>query len=505
MTTEQHTHANSPVIHITGLGPGDLSGLSVGVYKMLTRAERLYVRTEKHPAAEELKQEGVSFHGFDNLYEQHDTFEEVYEAIVDELLRAAGRYKEIYYAVPGHPMTAETTVQMLLEEEKKGHLHVIIKGGQSFLDPMFTALNVDPNDGFQLLDGTALDPDDIRMNQHIIISQIYDQMSASDVKLTLMEKYPDDYEVTLVTAAGTTSETIQRLPLFELDRMAAVDNLTALYVPPVTDETLMYREFSTLRRVIAALRAPDGCPWDKKQTHESLKKYLLEEAYEVLDAIDEQDEEHLQEELGDVLLQVLLHAQIGEEDGYFTMEDVTETLTEKMIRRHPHVFGGETAETEDQVNAGWEAVKQKEKGGAPPESLLEGIPSSMPALMQAYELQKKAGKAGFDWNDDAPMWKKLQEELAEWLYEVKYGSAESMKKEYGDLLFVLVNLGRYHHLYPEEALHMTNRKFRQRFEHIEASLYQQGRRPEDATLEEMDRYWEAAKNAGTGGNTDENR
>ncbi|MFD2706364.1 bifunctional methyltransferase/pyrophosphohydrolase YabN [Salibacterium lacus] len=503
--TKQDTYPDVPVIHIVGLGPGDLSGLPLGTYKTLTKAERLYLRTEEHPAAKELKQEGISFHSFDELYEQHDTFEAVYASITEELLEAAGQYHDIYYAVPGHPMTAEETVQRLLEEKRSGHLHVTAGGGQSFLDPMFTALQIDPNDGFQLLDATALHVDDIRMNQHIIISQVYDQMSASEVKLTLMEKYPDDYGVTLVTAAGTNAETLRNLPLYELDRMAQVDNLTALYLPPVPDEELMYREFSTLRRVIDALRAPDGCPWDRKQTHESLKKYMLEEAYEVLDAIDEQDDEHLEEELGDVMLQVLLHARIGEENGYFTIDDVIGTLTEKMIRRHPHVFGGQQADTEEQVNANWEAVKEKEKTNNPPASLLEDIPASMPALMQAYELQKKAGRAGFDWDDDAPMWKKLQEELAEWLYEVKYGSVESMKKEYGDLLFVIVNLGRFYKLYPEEALHMTNRKFRKRFVYIEEALKKQGRHPEDATLQEMDSFWEEAKKESKGEERNENR
>ncbi|SFQ20557.1 nucleoside triphosphate pyrophosphohydrolase [Salibacterium halotolerans] len=497
MTTKQDTYTNVPVIHIIGLGPGDLSGLALGTYKTLTKAERLYLRTEEHPSAKELKLEGISFHSFDERYEQHDTFEAVYAAITGELLEAAGQYRRIYYAVPGHPMTAEDTVQQLLEEKRAGRIHVTISGGQSFLDPMFTALQVDPNDGFQLLDATALNLDDIRMNQHIIISQVYDQLTASEVKLTLMEKYPDDYGVTLVTAAGMDSETLRRLPLYELDRMVEVDNLTALYVPPAKEQ-LMYRDFSTLRRVIDALRAPDGCPWDRKQTHESLKKYMLEEAYEVLDAIDEQNDDHLEEELGDVLLQVLLHARIGEEDGFFTIDDVIGTLTEKMIRRHPHVFGGETADTEEQVNASWEALKEKEKADQPPAERFDDIPGSMPALMQAYELQKKAGKAGFDWDDDAPMWKKLQEELAEWLYEMKHGSVESRKKEYGDVLFVIVNLGRFYKLYPEEALYMTNRKFRQRFDYVEEALKQQGRCPEDATLEEMDGFWEEAKTKNKG-------
>ncbi|WP_246031845.1 nucleoside triphosphate pyrophosphohydrolase [Salibacterium salarium] len=490
MKTENKQNSQLPRVNIAGLGAGELSQLPLGIYRKLLKAEHLYLRTAEHPVVQELEQEGLRFYSFDHIYENQPQFDLVYEHIIEELIGAAWKYNTIHYVVPGHPLTAESTVQMLLQKEKEGRLEVNILGGQSFLDPMFTALKIDPNDGFQLLDATAFAARDVQMTQHVIISQVYDAMMASEVKLTLMEKYPDEYDVMLVTAAGTTSENIQKLPLYKIDGQMKVDNLTALYVPPVTNEELLHHEFTTLRQVIAQLRAPDGCPWDKKQTHQSLKKYLIEESYEVLDAIDQEDDEHLQEELGDVLLQVLLHAQIGEEDGFFTMDDVIETLTTKMIRRHPHVFGEAIAETEGQVNENWETIKKAEKNE---DSLLADIPASMPALMRAYELQKKAAKVGFDWGDDAPMWKKLQEETAEWLYEVKHGTQETMKKEFGDLLFVVVNLGRFYKLHPEESLHMTNRKFFERFSYIEEALDKQNRTPEQTTLEEMDVLWEKAK------------
>ncbi|MFB4165047.1 nucleoside triphosphate pyrophosphohydrolase [Alteribacillus sp. JSM 102045] len=480
-----------PQIVVIGLGIGELAQLPLGLYKTLKKAEPLFLRTAEHPVVKELEEEEVSYLSFDHLYEANETFEEVYENIIEELMEAASKFNHIYYAVPGHPMTAELTVERLIEKEAEGLVEVEILGGQSFLDPMFSSLRIDPNNGFQLLDATSLQTHDLKMTQHIIISQVYDEMTASEVKLTLMEKYPDDYEVTLVTAAGTSKEKLQKIALFELDREMTQNNLTALYVPPVRLDNLLYREFETLRHVIAELRGPDGCPWDKKQTHHSLKRYLLEEAYEVIDAIDQEDDEHLQEELGDVLLQVMLHAQIGEDKGYFNVEDIIETLTSKMIRRHPHVFADTKAHTEEQVNENWEAVKRSEKESEG--SLLSDIPASMPALMQAYELQKKAAKVGFDWDDDAPMWKKLQEETAEWLHEVKQGNKEAMKKEFGDLLFVLVNLGRFYKLHPEESLHMTNIKFKTRFAHIEETLAKQGRTLEDTSLEDMDRLWEEAK------------
>ncbi|WP_240377881.1 nucleoside triphosphate pyrophosphohydrolase [Bacillus piscicola] len=492
-----------PLITVIGLGSGDWEQLPLGVYRVLQNAEHLYLRTSSHPVVAELEREQLSFISFDDLYEKEEQFEEVYANIIEKLCNAADSHGHVHYAVPGHPFVAETTVQMLKKKKEEGIVELEFKGGQSFLDPVFTALQIDPNDGFQLVDATSLRGKELMMTQHIIISQVYDAFIASEVKLTLMEKYPDHYEVTLLTAAGTEEEKLQKLPLYELDRVTAVNNLTALYVPPVEDDTLLYEDFSTLREVIAILRGPNGCPWDKKQTHQSLKKYLLEETHELLDAIDEEDDEHIAEELGDVLLQVLLHAQIGEDSGYFTINDVIRTLTEKMIRRHPHVFEDVAVESADEVSKNWEAIKKEEKTDAPA-AFLEDVPVSLPALMEAFELQKKAAKAGFDWNDDAPMWKKWQEEMAEWLYEIKHGTTESMKKEYGDLLFVLVNLGRYYKLHPEESLLMTNRKFRRRFQYIEKGLQKAEQTLDQASLAEMDVLWEAAKRVEKGEDAGEN-
>ena len=239
------------------------------------------------------------------------------------------------YAVPGHPLVAEQTVQHLIEAEKRGEVILKIEGGQSFLDPIFGALKIDPIEGFQLLDGTSMSMHDINMRQHILIAQVYDAFSASEVKLTLMEKYRDDYPVTVVTAAGSSQEKLTTVPLYELDHVAELNNLTTVYVPPVASDENALRDWTTFRKIIAALRGPNGCPWDQKQTHESLKKYLLEEAHEFLAAVDAQDDYAMVEELGDVLLQVFLHAQIGEDSGYFNLEEVLASISEKMIRRHP--------------------------------------------------------------------------------------------------------------------------------------------------------------------------
>lgn len=480
-------------ITVVGLGAGEIDQLPLGMYKKIKNAKQLYIRTKEHPVIKSLEEEGLSYTSFDYIYEENSEFAHVYLKITDELLKAA-KNKDITYAVPGHPLVAEETVRRLLDESKKQNIAVEIVGGQSFLDPMFNALQIDPIEGFQMVDGTSLKREELQIRQHIIICQVYDAFIASEVKLTLMELLPDDYEITVVTAAGTAFQQLITIPLYELDRVTEINNLTAVYVPPVQTESILYKDFDKLREVIATLRGPNGCPWDKKQTHQSLKPYLLEEAYEVLEAIEEEDEENLVEELGDVLLQIMLHAQIGEDEGWFSIADVIETLSEKMIRRHPHVFGTGTAEDAEEVVRNWDEIKKQEKGNNNKHtSLLGGIPKSTPALMRAYELQKKAAKVGFDWDNPAPMWMKLQEELAEFFTELKRKETEKAKKEFGDILFVLVNLGRFYDIHPEEALHMTNEKFFRRFSLIEGEVEKQGKKVEEMSLEELDAIWEQTK------------
>lgn len=479
-------------ITIVGLGAADLDQMPLGVYRLLKNAGTVWLRTIHHPAVEQLEKEGVLFKSFDFVYEKHDQFEEVYDEIVTLLLEKAAD-ESIIYAVPGHPMAAEKTVQLLLEQKRKKQVDVVIAGGQSFLDALFTSVQVDPADGFQLLDGTALHRDDIQIFGHVIIAQVYDAFVASDVKLTLMEKYPAEHQVTIVTAAGSEQETIKTVSLYELDHNMELNNLTSVYVPPVINEEETYREFSVLRRIIARLRDPEnGCPWDLKQTHSSLKKYLLEETYELFEAIDNEDDQEMAAELGDVLLQVLLHAQIGEDEGMFTIEDVIEATSSKMVRRHPHVFGSEQAETAEDVKENWQKIKEAENGNKQ-KRLLDGIPKGQPALMEAYDLQKKAAQQGFDWPDAAGALEKVKEEWKEFLAEIEEGNEKRLREEFGDVLFTLINVARFYNIHPEEALEAINRKFRRRFSFVEDCVGKSGRPFSDFTLEELDVFWDKAK------------
>jgi tetrapyrrole methylase family protein/MazG family protein len=486
-------------ITIIGLGAGDLDQLPLGIYKKLIQTEQCFVRTIDHPVIGDLKREGINFTAFDGIYEKHDQFEAVYEEIAGTLLQEASN-RSVLYAVPGHPMVAEKTVQLLLEKGPALGIAIKLEGGQSFLDPLFQAVRIDPIEGFQLLDGTDLSPDDLHITQHMIIGQVYDAFSASNVKLTLMEKLPDDYEVYIVTAAGSSQEKVTKCALFELDRQMELSNLTSVYVPPVSEDALRYREFSKLRQVIAELRGPDGCPWDKKQTHESLKKYLIEEAYELIDSIDEEDDEGMIGELGDVLLQVMLHSQIGEDEGMFTIDDVIEGITAKMIRRHPHVFGDVEVNGEEDVLVNWQKIKEDEKGSETkaPQSILDGIEKSLPNLLRAEEYQKRAAKVGFDWDEVSEAWKKVREEVQELEEEILSPNrdVERIKSELGDLFFALVNISRYYDIQAEEAVYKANQKFHQRFTYIEECIQRANKKFEDYTLEELDSYWDEAKAKG---------
>lgn len=269
--------------------------------------------------------------------------------------------------------------------------------------------------------------------------------------------------------------------------------------------------FRRLEAIMEALLSPKGCPWDQKQDHKSLKPYVIEESYEVCEAIDDGNMEELRGELGDLGLQIVFHAALAKRAGHFTVDDVYAGICEKLIRRHPHVFGDGSADDAGQVVKNWEAIKKQERAeknadAEQPPSALAGIPAALPALQRAYRLQAKAARVGFDWNETAPVLDKIREEFDEVEAEIRACDAaestpesdapaarEKLAGEIGDLLFAIVNLARFLHIEPEQALQQTNRKFQKRFEFIEEALHAQGREPADSDLEEMDALWEKAK------------
>jgi tetrapyrrole methylase family protein/MazG family protein len=255
----------------------------------------------------------------------------------------------------------------------------------------------------------------------------------------------------------------------------------------------MSKRFQKLVKVMGRLRGRKGCPWDKEQTRDSLKPFLIEEAHEVLEAIEDGDAEVLKEELGDLLFQVIFHAQIARERGEFDIGDVLKTLTDKMVRRHPHVFGTIRAGTSKEVLARWEKLKHQEHRHRKRKSVLDGVPRSLPALMRAHQLQGRAARVGFDWSEIKPVWGKVQEEMKELEASYREGDAKAVEAEMGDLLFALVNLSRFVKINPEDALRKANHRFLERFHYIEKKAKRSGRALSDMTLSEMDRLWEEAK------------
>lgn len=479
-------------IQVVGLGAGTLEQMPLGIYKLLLSKKSIYLRTACHPVVEELEKEGMNFISFDEVYEAHGQFGEVYEEICQRLLDKAQSH-DVVYGVPGHPLVAEKTVQLLIERGPKAGVEVEIVGGQSFLDAVFTALKIDPVEGFLLLDGSSLQEEAIYPASHVLICQVYDEFSASDVKLTLMEIYPDEYPVTVVTAAGITGEEkIEKVPLYELDRLKEYSNLTTVYVPPTDHEEVFNKRFTRVREIVRILRSPEGCPWDREQTHQSIRKNLIEETCEVLETIDDDDPEAMCEELGDLLMQILLHSQIAEEEGLFTVEDVIRTLSEKLLRRHPHVFGEMDAKNADEALQNWQAIKAEEKKGKGKvqQSLLDGLPRDLTAILTAYKLQKKAASVGFDWDSIEDVYEKV---LEEWQELKEAATLEEKREELGDLLFVLVNLSRFLHVDPEEALSLSNNKFKRRFAFIEEQLRKAGKSPEEATLDELEACYQQGK------------
>lgn len=349
-------------ITIVGLGNYGIDDLPLGIYKFLNKQTMVYTRTLDHPVIKALTAENIEFKSFDSEYEAQESFEGVYDRIVSQLIEAA-KQKDIVYTVPGHPRVAETTTAKL--EAYAQHctdVHVEVMGGKSFIDDIFEAVKIDPNDGFTLLDATAIKKEQLNIRTHTLITQVYSPMTAGDLKVTLMERYHDEETVFIVDGVQSQSAKVIETPLYELDHHTSIfSNLTSVFIPKVERDEEYYSDFYFASNIIDQLVDDEtGCPWDKVQTHHTLKRYLLEETFELFEAIDEEDDWHIIEELGDILLQVLLHTSIGKKEGFLDINEVVQSLSEKMIRRHPHIFGDLEAETEEDLKNIWADAKAKE-------------------------------------------------------------------------------------------------------------------------------------------------
>jgi tetrapyrrole methylase family protein / MazG family protein len=393
-----------PRIVVCGLGPAGPDLVTAATHEAVARIRYRFLRTARHPAAGVVGEVPT----FDRVYDQAGSIGAVYTAIVEALVVAAAEHGEVLYAVPGSPAVAERTVELLLADER---VAVEVVPALSFADLAWVRLGIDPVErGVRLVDGHRFEIEAAGDRGPLLVAQCDDRHVLSDVKLVLGdatgEAGGDGVTVTVLQRLGLPDEHIVELPWPELDRVVRPDHLTSLYVPRLA--TALASETAAFAEVVRRLRAE--CPWDRQQTHQSLRHHLLEEAYEVLEALDHLDVEAgegfgaLEEELGDLLFQVFLHATLAAEEGRFTLEDVVRGISDKLVGRHPHVFGDVTVDSADEVAERWERLKKVEKGRS---SVMDGIPATLPALAYALKVQRKAASQGVDWRalleeDDAP-------------------------------------------------------------------------------------------------------
>lgn len=482
----------APRIDVVGLGPGLAQYLTLETRELLLAGSPVYLRTAVHPTVRELKEWGCRYSSFDKLYEQAGDFEHLYRQIVEQLLAEARAHQQIVYAVPGNPRVAESTVGLLVEAARTAGMEIKIHTAVSCLDVMFEALGQDPTDGVHLLDGLRLELRELHFDQPLLITQVYSRAVATEVKLILLERLNPDFPVTVVRAAGCDEQRLEILALEELDRIDWIDHLTSVWVPLAPPNQRPPLEH--LRYVVDRLRDPDGgCPWDLEQTPQSLRKYVLEEAYEVVEALDQNDPDAICEELGDLLLQVYLQARIAQDQDDFDLDQVADGIARKLIYRHPHVFGDTQVTDAEEVLANWEVLKNREKAqkGQPNASVLNGLTQTLPALSLAEKISKKVAGVGFDWPEQQGVLDKIKEEYDELLEACHANQPEAVFHEIGDLMFTLVNLARWYHLDPEDALRQTNHRFSRRFQAMERRLA--GRSLRDLDAASWDQLWNQAK------------
>ncbi len=502
-------------IVVIGLGPGGWDHLTIGSWEALKEGRQIFLRTAKHPIVKELTERGIKFSTFDYLYEEKKTFPEVYRSIADILIQELDKetvLESVYYAVPGHPLVAEESVQLLLRECPALGIQITFVPAMGFLDSLITAIKFDPVEGLLVLDALKFEKEDLVPCRHTIFAQVYNRLVASDLKLSLLEVYPPEHPAVVVRRASITEEeTVTCVPLAELDHLDWFDYLTSVYLEPITEVTIRkpcQYPLDPLVEVMEDLLSPQGCPWDREQDHFTLRPYLIEETYEVLEAIEKKDMHKLKEELGDLLLQIVFHTMLAQNRGDFTCQDVVEEISRKMIRRHPHVFGGLSVKHSAEVLKNWEQIKAAERGGDPQRGrILDQLNRSLPALLLAEEVQKKASKAGFDWKDAQGAWDKLLEEVHELkdalLGQNRKGRAAerqdverqaAVEEELGDLLFAIVNVARFTKLSPEAALYKSIHKFINRFNYIEDVLLKKNKKWDEMDIHKLNILWEQAKN-----------
>lgn len=481
---------NTAGIIIVGLGPGEPGLLTRQAWELLHSISEVYVRTQSHPAVASFPA-GLLVHSFDSYFDGEEHDQVVSERIAAKILQLGRNVQGVVYAVPGHPLVDETATTEIVRRARSEGLPVQIVAGISITDAVFNALQMAPLPRLSRVDALilgSLHVPNFPPDSPALITEVNSRSMALSVRQALLSVYPENHPVVLVHGAGTASENVESLQLKNLGQSETTSFHTALFIPSLDSATSL----EGFQETIAHLRAPDGCPWDREQTHLSLRPYLIEEAYEVLAALDAGDMDALREELGDLLLQIVLHAQIANEAGEFRMADVIQAVQSKIIRRHPHVFGDVTVDGVGTVLQNWEKLKaaERKKKGKEHASIFDGVPVALPALSQAEQLQSRAARVGFEWPELHQVYEKVQEEL----HEVRQAESDAERMwEIGDIFFAMVNLARTLKVEPESALREASLRFRTRFNYIEDRARTTGRAISNFSIDEMLAFWKEAK------------
>lgn len=476
-------------ITIVGLGPGSPDAINQQTLRAISSATHRYIRTIRHPSAG-LVENATSF---DDEYEKHEKFEDVYRAIADKLISAAQKHRHILYAVPGSPLVLEQTVQLLLQDES---VETILIPAMSFLDVAWGELRIDPVDaGVRLIDGHRFAELAAGETGPLLVAQCHARWVLSNIKLA-HESANGDEPVVILHHLGLEDQQVIHTTWQDLDREIEPDHLTSIYIDKLAAP--IAGEMAKLHNLARTLR--EQCPWDEKQTHESLVRYLIEETYEVVDAInalnpeEQSTDDKFIEELGDLLYQVEFHATIAEQQGRFSIADVARSIHDKLVRRHPHVFGDTQADTAEAVVSNWDAIKQQERGVVTDKSVFDGVATSSPSLLYSTKLQKRAAEFGFDWPNSQGASDKIAEELGELSKAIAQNSgSKEIALELGDVLFSVVNLSRHIGVDAETALRSAADKFRNRFENVVSLAEQRNLNLKDCSLTQLDALWEDVK------------
>ncbi len=479
-------------LYIIGLGPGDIDALTLGAINRIKSGDKNFVRTVNHPTMEYFSRNNIKFSSFDYLYEEKEDFADVYESIADTLIQELETFGTINYYVPGNPMVAEKSVNLLIEKLPKDKYEIVT--GLSFVEPILETVGLDLIEGLKIVDGIGLKYTDIDINSNMIITQTYSKMVVSELKLIISEIYGDDYKVYLIHGAGLKDELVEYIPISKLDWSESINVLTSVFIPKVDKEKYKIFDYNDVVNLTKTLRGENGCPWDREQDHRSIRQSLIEEAYELVEAIDEDDTDHIAEEVGDLLFQCVFHTEIAYENGYFNPIKVTSTLVNKLITRHPHVFFEKSVDNSKEVLYNWNKIKYENRNITSLAEKLKNIPK-LPALMRSFKVQEKAAEVGFDWDNLEGPSQKVLEEYHEILEAVNlYDSDDTrIEEEVGDLIFAVVNLSRFLNVNPEVALSKTIGKFTKRLEKMELKAQLMGIVLKGMTLEELDNLWDAVK------------